>query len=391
MFWPNVFVTLEYRNAGRSPSTAHAVLQLLGMLETWGAARNIDVSQTLSGGPFLSGIQAEDLALFLRLPRAEQEDQAVATATAARRRLTKLEAVRPAGRSQDRIATNPATAATRIRWAIRYLEFHLGRRSGGGKRRTDAQRELEQAGKHAIARLEALIPRAGSAILDESLCGLDAEAINAVDAALDPANQSHHNPFRSEFVRDRNYLIWRFLVDTGMRRGELVWTRVDYVDYATRRVRIWKSKTFPRTVPISERASAAFHEFVMRHWSKIPEKRRAHGFLFVGKDGKPLTTDAINHMFNVIRKRVPGAPQALTPHALRRTWNDRFSAKVDAAPDGDRPTPEQEKQIRNRLMGWVQGSEMGARYARRYIREQADRIGDELANELINRKEVSDE
>ena len=383
-FWPNVFATLEYRSAGLSSSTALAVLRVLGMVETWGAARNIDVSQLLTRGPFLTIEQAEDLALFLRLRRSEQDARAGRDFTPKHRRVVNLESVRPRVQSNgsDEEAANPVEAAKRIRWVVKYLRFLLARRLSSGKRRSSEQKEFENNANRSISRLEALTPRANSSAYDESLGGVDPEVVSRLDEVLDPQKDHPENPFTKGFVRDRNFLIWRFLRDTGMRRSELLWLRVDHVDFSTRRVYIWKSKTAARTVPISERTAEAFHSFVLQHWSKAPPTSTRHGFLLISEKGAHLTAGSINDVLEAIRDRVPGIPRGFSPHVMRRTWNDRFSALVDSQPEEGRMAPEHEKQVRNKLMGWSPESEMGARYSRRYIRKKADELGEKLANQL---------
>lgn len=391
-FWPNVFVTMEYRNAGLSSATALAVLRVLGMVETWGAARNIDVSELLTRGPFLSVEQAEDLALFLRLRRNEQDTRADGIFTPKIRRVVNLESVRPRSTSESSSeqAANPVEAAKRIRWVVKYLRFLLARRLSSGKRRSIEQKEFESNANRAISRLEALTPRANSSAYDESLGGLEAEVVSRLDEVLDPQKDHIDNPFTKGFVRDRNFLIWRFLRDTGMRRSELLWLRVEHVDYATRRVFISKSKTAARTVPISERTVEAFHSFVLQHWSKAPPTSTRHGFLLISEKGGHLTAGSINDILEAIRDRVPGIPSGFSPHVMRRTWNDRFSALVDGQPEEGRMAPEHEKQVRNRLMGWSQNSEMGARYSRRYIRKKADELGEKLANQLHNQAKADE-
>ena len=72
-FWPNVFVTSEYRNASMSPNTQAKVLRTLGMATLWARClgRNLDVD--LSNGDFLSVSDVENLADFLSLTAEQQE------------------------------------------------------------------------------------------------------------------------------------------------------------------------------------------------------------------------------------------------------------------------------------------------------------------------------
>ena len=69
---------------------------------------------------------------------------------------------------------------------------------------------------------------------------------------------------------------------------------------------------------------------------------------------------------------------------MRRTWNDVLSETIDQLPPKQRPSFDQEKKIRNRLMGWSEISEMSSTYARRSIREKADEIANLLADNIIS-------
>ncbi|MOA28472.1 site-specific tyrosine recombinase XerC [compost metagenome] len=124
----------------------------------------------------------------------------------------------------------------------------------------------------------------------------------------------------------------------------------------------------------------------MKHWAKIPVRARKHGYLFTTAEGDHLSLGAINLVFREMRRKT-GLPDGIAPHALRRTWNDRLSRKIDALPPEKRMKPEAEKQVRNRLNGWSKKSNMTERYARRHIREKADSIAEELANDLRNKEE----
>lgn len=158
LFWPNVFVTMEYRNAGRSPATALAVLRAIGCLEVWGAAKGFDPSLKLSSGDFISVEEAEDLAYFLRLTRGEQD--AIASQEGeirSNRKVAKLEAVRPNPRRMDDLqsAAGAQEAANRIRWVIKYLRFHLDRRLAGAmQNRPKDVITFEKAANRAISRLD---------------------------------------------------------------------------------------------------------------------------------------------------------------------------------------------------------------------------------------------
>lgn len=384
VFWPNVYVTGEHRQTGHSVNTSAKVLRTLGMAGMWARACGRDLDRALHQGDFLSIEQAEDLADFLRLSAEGQ------LASAERRRskptppsnVVRLEAVRPnprAPKPTDAKVCDPAEAAARIRWVAAYAEWHLKRRLGSLDRQRQEATNLKEVGEGAVARLRQLAPRAAAKSDDEpTLEGVDREVLLRVEAAVRPGAEC--NPFQPGFVQARNYLLWRLILDTGARRGEVRAAKVDHVAFAIRRFEIHTSKTIPRTVPINAKTAEAFDRFVMEHWSKLPGDARRRAWLFTDERGRHLSLRAFNRVFERLREEVPGLPNFMSPHTVRRSWNDLYSLTLDSLPADKRPAKEEEITMRNRLQGWTGTSGMAARYARRHIRRKADEVAEALTD-----------
>ncbi len=381
LFWPNVFATAQYRNAAKAPNTTAKVLRTLGMAVMWAESKGRDLDHELTQGAFLSMEDAEDLADFLGLSAADQERRALRSGASSHSpKMVRLEAVRPHPRKlqrSERTQVNALEVATRIRWAAAYVEWHYQRRIGSLDRQQRASKDLRAVGPMVIKRLRQLAPRATPRSDDESsLEGVDREVLLRIEAALVPGGSE--NPFTPGFVQSRNYLLWRLLIDTGARRHEVRAAKADHVKYSTRRFEIHESKTIPRTVPINPKTAEAFDAFIEHHWSRLSKEARRRGYLFTDDGGRQLSARAINRVFERIRTRVWGVPEFMTPHTVRRSWNENFSATVDALPEGERPSREEEVKIRNRLQGWADGSPMGDRYARRHIKRKADQIAEKM-------------
>lgn len=390
-FWPNVFVTSEYRNASKSPNTRAKILRTLGMAVFWARSQGRDIDEDLTLGNFLSMADVEDLADYLSLTAEEQERRGGLSAELSPSKIISLEAFRPDHRHLEvkRAEVDNAEIATRVRWAALYIEWHLNRRTGSLDRHRAAAESLSTIGPKVVARLRQLAPRVPSVSDDEiTLEGVDFEVLRRAEEAMRPG--SRDNPFTFDFVQARNYLIWRLLVDTGARRGEVSAAKVDDVKYSLRRFEIRVSKTIARTVPISAKTADVFDVFVERFWSQLPRDARNRQYLFTDEKGNSLSLKAINRIFERLRKRVPGIPDFMTPHTVRRTWNDRFSAQIDAMPADQRPSQEQEIQTRNRLQGWSGKSSTGNRYAKRHIRRKADQVAEAMmsfpSNEASDKK-----
>ena len=155
------------------------------------------------------------------------------------------------------------------------------------------------------------------------------------------------------------------------------------MDYLKHTIRIRVSKTKPREVVCSSKVCELFHRYCTTQLNQIPIKQRKHGYLFTTQKGEHLSNDAINLVFRALSTAAKISTN-LTPHTLRRTWNDVLSETIDQLPPKQRPSFDQEKKIRNRLMGWSEISEMSSTYARRSIREKADEIANLLADNIIS-------
>jgi integrase len=377
-FLPNIYVTLRYRDVGLAVTTIEKVLRSVGMAYLWAKSRQLDFDQILRSETFLSIEQCEDLAFFLRLDRGAQDEIVKESLAARPRKIVRLEQVRSGGApSVERTMISAMEGGYRIRTVANFLEFNHERISL--KASEKPRKDLVKARERAIAALRAQEPRAVSSDEGDAPEGLSEDVMRALDAAFEPGSET--NPFQSDFHQCRNHLMYRIFTETAIRRRELRYIRVEDINHAIRRVHARVSKTVARTLPISEQTAYDFHEFVMKHWVKIPVNARRHGYLFTTASGDHLSLGAINLAFRELRRK-NNLPDSVAPHALRRTWNDRLSRKIDSLPPEKRMKPDEEKQMRTRLNGWSKKSSMEARYASRHIREKSDRIAESLANEL---------
>lgn len=390
LFLPNVYATFHYRDCGSSSETIKKALRTLGMAYLWASARKIDLHAAISSEAFLSIEQCEDLAFFLRLDRPSQDRELALSMEELPSRVVRLEQVRGGfhQKASERTACSAEEGAYRIRIVAAFLEYQLEKVQQGLPRPAPGTAK-DEAAHPSIRRLKALIPRVGNADECDALEGMDEVTMAFADEIFDPAAEI--NPFSTDFIKHRNHLVYRMLSDNGMRRSELRFVKVEDVSYARNRVHIRVSKTQARTVPISSTTALAFHHFVLEHWSKIPARQRGHGYLFTTVGGRHICADTINLIFRTARKKAHELPEDFAPHALRRTWNDRFSTKIDKTPPEKRMSKKEEEQIRNRLNGWREDSEMSARYSRRTIRIKSDQFAEELANEIAAGKKKDNE
>jgi|GEM_PF-851186 len=389
LFLPNVYVTFKYRDIGSSPATIKKALRALGVAYLWASDRKLDLDAALGSEDFLSIEQCEDLAFFLRLDRASQDRELAMNREDLPSQVVRLELIR-GGFHQRALELKTCSAqegAYRIRTVAAFLEFQLAKVEQNLSRPAPGT-SRDKAEHISVRRLKALIPKVSNSDESDALEGMDEVTMAVADEIFHPVSEL--NPFSTDFIKHRNHLVYRMLSDNGMRRSELRFVKVEDVSYSRNRVRIRVSKTLARTVPISSQTALAFHHFVLEYWSKIPAKARTHGYLFTTAQGGHICADTINLIFRTARKKAHDLPENFAPHALRRTWNDRFSRKVDEAAPDKRISKNEEEQIRNRLNGWQKDSQMAARYSRRTIRLKSDKIAEELANEIAAGRSKND-
>lgn len=382
LFLPNVYATLRYRDVGFALTTIEKVLRALGMAYLWAATRKIDLEVELRSESYLSMEQCEDLAFFLRLDRAAQDRLVEASLEVKSNKVVRLEQVRSGGTpTPERTLISAVEGGYRIRTVANFLQFNHERIAPKASQKP--RKDLAKARENAISALRAQEPRATPSDEGDAPEGLSEELMTVIEAAFEPGSAT--NPFQSDFHQYRNHLMYRIFTETAIRRSELRYIKVEDIAHAARRVEVRVSKTIARTLPISEQTAYDFHEFVMKHWAKIPAKSRRHGYLFTTAKGDHLSVEAINLAFRELRRKNQ-LPESIAPHAMRRTWNDRLSRKIDSLPPEKRMRPEEEAQTRKRLNGWSKKSKMEERYSSRHIREKADKLAEDLANDLNPKK-----
>jgi hypothetical protein len=124
---------------------------------------------------------------------------------------------------------------------------------------------------------------------------------------------------------------------------------------------------------------------VRRPWLRS-KRTTDHLFLWVARDGSPLSLASLRKVWHTLRRRVPELPQDLCSHVLRHTWNELFSRAKDAKRKASPTLIEQNNEEKERayLEGWSETSGTAQVYTRRHIREKASIASLELQTEIRN-------
>jgi len=127
-----------------------------------------------------------------------------------------------------------------------------------------------------------------------------------------------------------------------------------------------RHKTFGRPLKLGPELASALTDYIMHERPKYPGAKRSP-YVFLARNGQPLSLAAVDDMFALLRKRVPGLPPDFTCHITRHNANDRFTAvaKELGWSEGE------ERRNRNFQFGWSKTSTQGDRYQLRSVREAA--------------------
>jgi len=168
-----------------------------------------------------------------------------------------------------------------------------------------------------------------------------------------------------DFVSRRDLAIIYVLMDTGIRRAELVGLTVDDVDLDLREIQVVGKGRRPRIVTIGRRAAVALDRYLrvraQQKWADRPE-------LWLAEKGRGVLTESGVRLMLRRRGEAVGIP-GLHPHMLRHTW--AHYAKMHLS----------EEEIM-RLAGWR---------SRQMLDRYAASLADERAREAGKRRPLGDE
>lgn len=374
-FAPNLFAVSQVRGRSRASNTIERCLRSLLFLLAFLELEGIDLEERLASGMLLDPHEVDRLADAARRPVRELTAAGGAV-------------VRSLHRRSSAVSAN--AAATRLQYVRQYLAWLSSRRLAQLKAVEGRATRLLAARDAMIAAINARMP-SGRRDPERRRMGLTHEEEAELLKVIDPGYAK--NPWIQPEVRQRNQLIVLWLLQLGLRGGELLSARLNDLNFRLNELEIVRRhhskddprrkqpvvKTHGRALPIEALADLTEH-FVLQVRRSIPGARR-HPFLFVSlRSGVPLSASSLTKIFRELRTH-PNVPARLTPHLLRHTWNDRFSEAMDR-----KGTPEPEEEgMRNYLQGWTPGSDTASTYTRRHVREKAREASLALQRTMVRR------
>ncbi len=384
LFDVTAFTLSEFRQVNASSATIEQVVRSMKVFVLFCDKSGLDLDERMREGQFLLMGEVDALVEWcgFTLPHLEAITEAESMPRRANRvkvhslEVHRLRSGKPAP-SVDR-----ETAAKRIRYIANYLGWKANRYLLNLSSKQPGRAALVESKEAVLGALLARVSEAGTRNSAQARLGLPEEVQERLWEVIRPSsaeNPNPENPWKTHRTQVRNEFIIRWFLGLGLRRGEFLGARVADIDLRKSEVFIARrpddvedprpdepnTKTNDRVLPISRPLAERTRHYIMEIRRSYP-KARKHPFLLVASGGRPLSKSGLYRIFRDLRERHPELG-AIFPHLLRHTWNDNFSLKVDEAGE----TPEYEKKMRSRLMGWKPTSKTGDVYNKRHIERKA--------------------
>lgn len=369
LFYPTAFIARAIRSS-TTHETQKVYLAAIKRICEWESSRSIDLALCFHGRQFLSAAQIDDLANYLL----------------ARKQGGKGEVI-----GNTKYNTYVAYSAEYLRW--------LAQEVITDSNTPDVRGAIEAQNKMLLKKKRR---KSGSKSARERrivAARLPAEANNQL---LDLFDQPFESLTRAQDFgqRLRNVVMLRVLYETGMRVGELLSLKLknfieaggsdsaylvierNHHDAFDTRLNQPVAKTLGRTLPISECLEEQIKEYRDNWRAEVPGVGFSDGdFIFVvhrsgRSQGNALPKTAFDSGLVNLKKSYQTLIR-VHPHLLRHDWNYRFSKYADSVG----MSFQEERTLREQLMGWMPDSAMSMIYNLRHIQEKAQEIGRKIASD----------
>lgn len=388
LWYPTLFVLTELRAINLASNTLLQVTRALMVCHQICNYLKVDLDKRFDSGRVLELREIDALVSLAGLTQKALDELVESTSEEhmpAKNRIRILSTERfrmEATDGQQELQVCPATKAIRLMYIRNYIAWRVRSKLLTLNRQHPSHQALVETGPVVVRCLSERIPPSSRHYDLNEREGLSKEVQARILEVTCP--NSPENPWKNLHARVRNQLIVRWFIDLGLRKGEVLGTKVADVDLRSNEARIVRRaddpeelrqvaphvKTKARLLAMDNNLADLTRTYV--HGLRRQQRgARRHPYLFVATGtGNPLTLSAVSKLFIELRRKVPDMPEELCPHILRHTWNDRFSELMDERGE----TPEHEEKMRKQQMGWTDSSKMPSVYTRRHIRRKTNEV-----------------
>ncbi len=218
--------------------------------------------------------------------------------------------------------------------------------------------------------------------------------------------ESSKNPFRTNEIRWRNYMIFMLFLQLGLRKSELLILNVgsfrSQFDVEVGENRFWldiaashstvdprakaarlKNSLATRQVPLTASLVGGLETYLTSFRGDPP-----HEFMLTSAEGSPLSASSLDYVFEILNRTL-SAPSRdiqasrridkITPHSLRHT---AAVLRLQRFVDGGMELEEAVHRLRP-FFGWSRSSEMPYHYARAYFDPMHAAVWEETFNDSL--------
>ncbi len=379
---PTLFVVTEFRAASRASATLQQTTRALMFAHQIFDHLNIDLDARLTEGRLLNLGELDTLADLASMSQQWLDGHLNAEKAKARKpAVVSFEKARMRLNSSD--TGHPVAAQTkdiRLMYTRDYLAWLARRSMLRSSTSSPIHQALDNAARLMKGQLSARMSCSRNVNDVDARQGISADTEARVLAVTQP--NSPENPWKNVHVRMRNQLIFVWLLQLGLRAGELLGVRLEDINLRTGELLIARRADDPndtrtdepntkgksRLLALGDDLSELTRAYVHGPRRAIKSARKNPFLLVATGTGEPLSKTALSKLFVELRRRVPDLPEELSPHVLRHTWNDRFSEFMDKTGISS----EDETRMRRQQMGWSEASVMAATYTRRHTRRKTN-------------------
>jgi len=245
--------------------------------------------------------------------------------------------------------------------------------------------------------------------------GLEPELLAKFLRIIEPLPENNLNPFKSNRVKWRNYILLLTMLFGGNRRSESILLQLKDVNLygKDKYYEIHKEKkplptayphneapsvkTLGRKVALSDDFAALFEYYILKMRPQFKGAARSTYIFISSRNGLPLSTHTPNDIIETIISQYPEFKGKLSPHRLRNSFQDMLNDGLDKSLDselGDYPLMKQAKKstLQEYSGGWARGSAMIAKYPAKSIERRVAQLTKELQdsalNDIVDNKEL---
>ncbi len=398
-YWITIYSMTQLRSRNNAESTINQELTHLKLLMFFlknNYNEEINLNKRLEAGKILALHEIEALCDNCKLFYKDiiKKDSSNLSNKNINLNMKSLEKNRAINNSTRMKTVDPETTAHRIR-AIR--DYIIWRSKGFLSRNPELglnTLSLNDAIKLVESTFTARIPKSSPPSPINAKKGLSEEELNILFSLVD--KNSDTNPWKSNFAKIRNELIILWLYNLGLRRGELLNLKISDIDFQSGtfvvlrrpddendpRVNQPLVKTKERKLAIPTKILNLTREYIIGVRGELREAQY-HTYLFIAdRSGKPMSLSTLSKVFFKLKDTSLDLPRDLSPHTLRHSWNDKFSALMDK-----KNIPEdKEKKMRSYAMGWAETSNSASTYTRRHTEDETNQAILEMADKPSQNK-----